>query len=283
MPFCLVDPNDPARDLRRLFIEQIDRAQSALTASKLRTFRTSCKRARATLLCCGDPRHDKSLRTMDRQIRGLSHTVAPARDHEAIASTTRSLARISPPFDLDSLMRALALATAPASTPTTLTPDLHRTIHAKLDSLRKHAADLSPAPGDLWLGIQREYRSARRRIPTTDSPSPEDLHRWRLAAKKHWYHLRLCRTLHPRLLQTMADELHSITRALGSCNDLSILLSMLDTLPHPDAAHLASLARAEHAHQLHTTRARAWRAFAPKPSHLVDFLRDLHRSWTRSA
>ncbi|MBX3321426.1 MAG: CHAD domain-containing protein [Phycisphaeraceae bacterium] len=283
MPFCLVDPHDQERDLRRLFIEQIDRAQSALTASKLRTFRTSCKRARATLHCCGDLRHDKSLRTMDRKIRSLSHTIAPARDHEAIASTARSLARISPPSDLDSLMRALARATAPPAAPTTLTSDLRRTLRDELGQLRTPAADLSPTTDDFWLGIQREYRKARQRMPTTDSPSPESLHRWRLAAKKHWYHLRLCRTIHPRLLQTMAQELRAITQALGSCNDLTILLTLLDTLQRPDAAHLASLARAEHAHQLHTARSRARSAFAPKPSHLVDFLRDLHRSWTRSA
>jgi CHAD domain-containing protein len=82
-----------------------------------------------------------------------------------------------------------------------------------------------PVRGDdfsaLYGGLKRVYRRGRNRMAEAYAgPSPGRYHEWRKRAKYLWYHMRVLKTLWPKLLAELADQLHDLGNSLGDDHDL---------------------------------------------------------------
>lgn len=70
-------------------------------------------------------------------------------------------------------------------------------------------------------GLLRAYRDGRRDMRTHSNA--EELHEWRKRVKEHWYHAQLLRQLWPEMMKPYADELSTLSKALGDHHDLHVL------------------------------------------------------------
>ncbi len=77
-------------------------------------------------------------------------------------------------------------------------------------------------------GFDRVYRQGRRRWKrAAEAPSAESLHEWRKRVKDHWYHLRLCQDVWPKMMKARRREAKRLADLLGDDHDLSMLRERL--------------------------------------------------------
>jgi CYTH domain-containing protein/CHAD domain-containing protein len=96
-----------------------------------------------------------------------------------------------------------------------------------VDDLVEPVCGLSPKRQTVVLakGIEASYATARRRHKKlTPAATDEQLHGWRTAVKRLWYHVRLLERCAPSVLSPLATELHDLGEALGDIHDLAMLV-----------------------------------------------------------
>ena len=77
-------------------------------------------------------------------------------------------------------------------------------------------------------GLARTYGKGRKQMwRTIEAPSAEAFHEWRKQVKYLWYQVRLFRNAWPETLDSLADELHRLSRQLGTAHDLDLLETAL--------------------------------------------------------
>ena len=62
-------------------------------------------------------------------------------------------------------------------------------------------------------------------------PNSEIFHEWRKRVKYLWYHLEILTELWPKVLSSLADELHTLSEYLGIDHDLAVLRSTILNQP----------------------------------------------------
>lgn len=81
--------------------------------------------------------------------------------------------------------------------------------------------------GDDWkilgAGIERVYRSGRKKFQAAHSRDDEHLHVWRKQVKYLWYQLQILQPLWPQLIGELADQTHKLGDLLGDDHDLAVL------------------------------------------------------------
>jgi CHAD domain-containing protein len=76
----------------------------------------------------------------------------------------------------------------------------------------------------LCRAVQGAYKRARRALRDAEAdPTAKNFHRFRTKAKTLWYQLRILRPVNPVVLESLSDDLHSLTDLLGRAHDLSFL------------------------------------------------------------
>jgi CHAD domain-containing protein len=78
-------------------------------------------------------------------------------------------------------------------------------------------------------GLLRTYRGGRRDLE--HHQTPEELHDWRKRVKEHWYHVQLLRQVWPEMMKPYAEELSTLSHALGDHHDLHVLHGKVGDIP----------------------------------------------------
>jgi CHAD domain-containing protein len=108
-----------------------------------------------------------------------------------------------------------------------------------------------------WIERQGAPANARRRLPglaaeffflgrdlaARDNPSPGELHKFRLAAKRLRYTLELFRSCYGPALEARLDELKKVQTFLGDINDCAAAGRLAEALLPETSAHRARLDR----------------------------------------
>lgn len=135
-------------------------------------------------------------------------------------------------------------------------------------------------------GLRRTYgRGGKRMREAYERPSPERFHEWRKRVKYHWYHMRLLKSLWPKVLARTASDIHRVADYLGDAHDLSDFESTLagepvSTLadqassavaaPGPDRHSLAAMAEQERRRLETAALPLAARIYVESPKRFVD-------------
>jgi CHAD domain-containing protein len=188
---------------------------------------------------------------------------------------------------------------------TTLSPASLKTIHDRLDDLKRSAEsvftretrnklrryiDAATISFDNWPlgeigfaaiaeGLTVTYRRARRLVPDVWAEAEaEDLHDLRRRVVEHRHQMDLIEPLWPRLNEVWAQEAQRLRNRLGACQDLAVLEAL--AAPHQPLAHwrarLVPVIAARKAAHIKAAKRLAGRLFAEKPK---AFCRRIEALW----
>ncbi len=124
-------------------------------------------------------------------------------------------------------------------------------------------------------GLKRVYKRGRNGMDAAcDDPTAENFHEWRKRVKYLWYHTRLLRPVWPKLMKTLASQIHDLANVLGDDHDLAELGKTVAAIEaaHTEEERDALLALIDRRQQDLRASARPLgaRVYAEKPSALVD-------------
>ena len=130
--------------------------------------------------------------------------------------------------------------------------------------------ELGSSFDEIAPGLLRAYREGRRDMK--NHSNAEELHEWRKRVKEHWYHAQLLRDLWPEMMKPYADELSTLSKALGDHHDLHVLgAAVPELLPRIEERQAELEAEA-----MRTGR----RVYAEKPAAWLARMRNLWDAWT---
>ena len=224
-----------ALEVRRIALEQIDMARSALArhddrAAAVHDARRSLKRLRAMLRLVRPALGETWFKQSNRQLAGLGQRLSQSRDLDVMGVTLSKLENGSGGLAKDvaeRLRRAVARSRSLASD--AARPASDRTLGSALQRAEKlfaaerlrglalvHVAD----------GLEQSYRKGRRTFREAyQAGSDEAFHSWRKATQAHWRHMQLLGRGWPESIGARAAEAKELSRLLGEDHDLSVLLA----------------------------------------------------------
>jgi CHAD domain-containing protein len=211
--FHIQEGHDPAIEIRRILLEQIDHGRSSLaggaTEKGVHEARKACKRGRATVALVRGGVARTAARDLDHTFRTAGRAIGPVRDDDVLRSLVASLelqVSLDGPPDREEAAREAvgALTTAEA-------------LVRELDLSRVTA-------GTFATDVARAYAKARRAHRVAeDRRTPDDLHAWRRATKRLLYQLQLLQPMDEHVLGPLADLADGLQEQLGEHHDLSVL------------------------------------------------------------
>jgi hypothetical protein len=139
----------------------------------------------------------------------------------------------------------------------------------------------------LASGLARTYRKGGKRMrDAIEAPSAEAFHEWRKRVKDLWYQVRLLRNAWPEVLDSLADELHRLSRHLGAAHDLDLLEAALREEArldlHFDPSPLFPRLEAERAAERDAALELGRRLYAEDPEGFVTRIEGYWHGWHES-
>jgi CHAD domain-containing protein len=129
-------------------------------------------------------------------------------------------------------------------------------------------------------GLRRMYRRGRREYRATGKdPTVEGLHEWRKRTKELWYDHTLLGFVWKPVMDSVADEAHTLSDRLGDDHDLAVLLAWAreHADPAPELVEAVEARRAELQADAFALGARLYADRTPV------FMRRLERWWEAAA
>ena len=137
--------------------------------------------------------------------------------------------------------------------------------------------------GAMARGLRKSYRQAYEALRQAyASPSDEHFHDWRKHVKSHWYHVRMLRSMWPKLMIATAFELGTLSDLLGDDHDLAVMRTLLTADPAAVAVDLDALVQMIDDRRRvlrRSARVLGRRLFAEKPNHLRRRFRAYWNAW----
>jgi CHAD domain-containing protein len=246
MAFYLTEEESLSSGLRRVAVEQIDRARESFEQSDrdeaIHAARRCFKKLRGVIRLVREEIGDDIYEFENRSFRDLGRRLAGHRD---IASVREAVQRLlTEPHDETSLPLLQRLDIALVEYLGKRTGDggnLDETINDVVIQLGEARTRAEEWPLErnrfaaIDRGLKRIYRDGRRAYgEVTGDPTDENLHEWRKEVKYLWYSARILEHSWPQLLHAMIHELHVLSDALGDDHDLAMLRTLLRR--HPELA-----------------------------------------------
>jgi len=234
MVFRLEAGESIATGLGRAATEEIQRARAALLSeldpeAGVLEARKSFKKVRAILRLSREALGKTRFRSENRRYRDLGRRLAIQR---AAAARFETLARLS----LDAVGAAPDRVLLAARRRLASRRRRHDDAAVRAEVALVLSAEGWPI-GSMPLGegfeamrfgLARTYGKGRKRMwKAIEGPSAETFHEWRKQVKYLWYQVRLFRNAWPETLDSLADELHRLSRHLGTAHDLDLLEAAL--------------------------------------------------------
>lgn len=245
-------------EVRRIGLEQVDRALAALSdtsldeAARIHAVRKRCKKIRALARLVRPGLGKRSYRRLNRHFRDAARRVSDSRDAAVFVATyDRVCDRFADEIErrgtasiraaLTRRLKAHEEATADGARLERLSEDLEQG-SALIDSIRLRGA----AKGfeGLRAGFVKVHDRARANgAAAVASRTPEAYHEWRKGVKYHRHHLKLLASLWPVPLGALHEEASRLGELLGDAHDLAELDAHLAAEPHGlgDPRHVDSL------------------------------------------
>lgn len=234
MVFRLEAGESIAAGLGRVATGEIRRALTALLSevdpeAGVLEARKSFKKVRAILRLSRESLGKQRYRSDNRRYRDLGRRLATQRAAAARFETLELLARdaegVAPDRVLHAARRRLATRRR-RHDDAAIRADVAQALSAEgwaLDSI-----PLAEGFETMRSGLARTYGKGRKRMGrASEAPSAEAFHEWRKQVKYLWYQVRLFRNALPEPLDSLADELHRLSRHLGSAHDMDLLEAAL--------------------------------------------------------
>lgn len=244
MVFRLEEGESIGAGLGRVATEETDQARVALLSqvvpeAGVLEARKSFKKVRAILRLSRGALGKRRFRSENVRFRDLGRRLAPQRAAAARFETLSRLETDGAPPDRVLLAARRRLATRRRRhDDAAVRAEVAWALTAEglgLEAVEEFAAVRS--------GLARTYRRGCERMRIAiEAPSAEAFHEWRKRVKDLWYQVRLLRNAWPETLDSLADELHRLSRHLGAAHDLDLLEAALREEarldPHFDPAPL---------------------------------------------
>jgi CHAD domain-containing protein len=226
--------------LRRIGLEQIERAEAQLTAAgdKVRAIhetRKGLKRIRALLRLVRPGLGDEVFRTENARFRSIAAALAPARDSVILAETVaklESLTGLVSNAALAAVKKIIAEDTSDARS--TEDSDIKSAL-VKLGAAKRRFRKLALEPPEistLERGLATGYRRGKRAFAAAYAEeSDEGFHEWRKCVQQHWRHMALMSRAWPAHFDARVQAARSLSQILGEDHDLSVLVDFVRGLP----------------------------------------------------
>lgn len=242
MPYALLHGEPVGDGVRRILIEQADRAIAQLADSKQKASkrvhdaRKRFKEIRAVLRLIRKPL-GATFGIENTWFRDAGRELADVRDTEALVEAITKLRENSRSLALRPLLarvRRMLVKRRDAA----IAADIDARIANLLEQLPAAKARLSSIDtledrfATIGAGLQRVYalgRTAFRRASV--NPTVEEVHEWRKRVKDHWYHVQLLREVWPEIMKPYGDVMAELSSALGDRHDLDVLRALIDREP----------------------------------------------------
>lgn len=301
MAFHLKRKESVKKGVRRIALEQLDRARGELTspdlhrAEAVHQARKRFKKIRAVLRLMGPVLGKSRYRTHNRTFRDLGRALSGPRDAEVMVETLDKLLGTethdpAPPAFTGFRVHLQAQRDAWAAAG-------EGELEARMAEVAQALATARPALEGLPLktkgydavapGLKRAYKRGRKALAqAVDAPGDERFHALRKRAKDHWYHTRLMKKVWPETMVCRIDELKALSDLLGDDHDLAVFRATLAVAPAGvmTAAEREAMERlvAERQAQLRAQAVPlARRIFAEKPKHHVRRVGSYWGVWQR--
>ncbi len=234
------DDADVAQGLRRIALDQIDRAMAESAdpdlpmAERIHQLRKRCKKLRGLIRLVRPVFDDYGAE--NAAFREAARRLSDVRDAAALVETCDALtARFADRLSdgaFDDLRRRL-VAEARAREKAGDVEDRMEQSRADLRAARERAAgwilDRDGAPA-VARGATKTVRRARKAMRAARrDPGEETFHEWRKRVKYHWYHMRLLKNVSP-LIAAQAEVAGRLAEDLGDHHDTHVMAAALDRL-----------------------------------------------------
>ncbi|PYQ31192.1 MAG: hypothetical protein DMF56_04635 [Acidobacteria bacterium] len=241
MAYAIEHDETTGAAIARIVREQIARAREQLTDRKapvekrVHDARKRFKEIRAVLRLAREP-FGAQFDVENAWYRDAGHTLAGARDADAVLEALEKLAKITPlPGATLRRTRRLLKKRRPSAHELSAHIDgalaLLQTALDRVDSW----PPLADSFDTIADGLARTYRNGRRAMRVAvDTKLPDDFHEWRKRVKEHWYHTQLLRHVWPDVMKPYATVMETMSKTLGDHHDLTVLRRVVAS----DARHL---------------------------------------------
>jgi len=239
MAFAFSTRNDTAGQIRRIALEQADKALRDAEEmaegfdATVHRIRRRCKRLRG-LLRLIRPVFDSYARE-NATIRDAAAELSDSRDAKVVLDTFDTLVAdgaVSLTVEGREAIRAL-LQPPQGSVSEQHGRAVLEDFTARMRPLRDRIADWQLDGSGFGLledGLEATYRTLREDFATASrSANAEDLHECRKAVKYHWHHVTLLERTAPDALQPQRNALDKLGEHLGDHHNLAVLSERLDS------------------------------------------------------
>jgi len=234
--FKVSEPFDDG--VRRIAVEQIDRALAQLQTSKdpasaVHETRKSLKRIRALLRLARPGLSSQDYLNENARYRDIGRSLSGARDRHVLIETvgkfqTAAQGRTKSAF-------AAALARLEERNGVETAGDENTAIAQAVTALQDGRAAMvdlrlkGGGYGVAWDGLERTYKQAVATFETAyETNDNEALHEWRKRVQHHWRHMSLLREAWPEMTQARVQAAKGISEMLGEDHDIAVMLAALD-------------------------------------------------------
>ena len=232
----LVSPFRPARQLRRIFGEQVSDATAALTAPSpkgdpIHLARKNIKRARATLRLLRGAIGEDAFVLADATLRAAAHAIGPLRDRDVLLQTIEKVIDWSEQSHERHRSNLLKTLSARDGTKSHAPAESIASAAASLDSAAAQANDWYIA--DSWYSLIDATKAIYRRAQKASRRTAEDrdeqaLHALRRKTQCLRHALEAIALEPSRIIERLTLDLSVLSDLLGEDHDLAALEAALE-------------------------------------------------------
>ena len=234
MAYRLKPHRPKKKDVRRLALDQIEKAGRTLSAAKdpvseIHETRKCLKRLRSLLRFARASIPAKDFTREDKRYREIARTLSPLRDGHVMLTTVTHLEAMTNPHPNDAF-EALRPLTAPHAPSNGVAVGHHEIIEhtlAALDDAAKAMRRLTISKitiASLASGMSKTHAHARASLQAfLRDGSCDSIHDLRKAVQHHGRHLQLVTSLWPEMFECLIGEARRLAQELGDHHDLTVL------------------------------------------------------------
>jgi CHAD domain-containing protein len=286
MPYRIQPNETPAEGIKRLSLEQLDRAGMSLDQpddvdEAVHDARKRFKKIRAAVRLVRDEVGEDVYKHSNVTMRDAGRRFSALRDSQVLIETVADVGERYADVLYNSAFDEIEENLAERHDKRLAQIQKDGVSHEVVATLRRAASDIEAWPIEtegfaaFSGGLKRVYKRGRKAMGRAQSdPTDENLHEWRKRIKYLWYHMRILEVAWPDLLSALADAIHDLADLLGEDHDLALLRATLLDEPQlaPDKAARQALAGLVNQRR-RDLQMQAWplgkRIYAEKPSNFV--------------
>lgn len=295
MAFAFVQGEPVGEGIRRILIEEIDKAIAQLAdakrkpATRIHDVRKRFKEIRAVLRLARKPLGE--LFTIENLwFRDAGRDLGTLRDAEALVEAA-ILLRENVRSIGDKRLLTRVRRTLQRRRDDAIGTDLDARLANLAEQLPVAKGRLANLPvlddrfATIGAGLERVYALGRHGfLRSSINAAADDVHEWRKRVKDHWYHVQLLGNVWPDIMKPYADVMNALSRALGDLHDFDVLLELVTIDPSlfgspRSAQRLVSIINSRRAVLLNSALDIGGRVYSEEPDAWRQRVRGYWRSW----